>query len=124
MRSSHLRFAPPPTCPPAHQPLGQQTCGTTTLLRCLKPLLKATNELGLELEWLGYSRANYKFPDAQMFPHSSFQEEFGYLKKHPHLSAKLAGEGMRLVRVAAMQFGSVARSPTLPPPSPPHYRGC
>lgn len=70
-----------------------KTCGRTTLLRCLKPLLSLTSELGLELEWLGYSRKNYTFPDDQFYPHSSFHEEFDYLKKHPSLEAKLGGSG-------------------------------
>jgi S-adenosylmethionine decarboxylase len=70
-----------------------KTCGRTTLLRCLKPLLLLTTELGLELEWIGYSRKNYTFPQEQFFPHSSFQEEFDYLKKHPSLEAKLGGSG-------------------------------
>lgn len=70
-----------------------KTCGRTTLLRCLLPLLRFTAELGLELEWLSYSRKNYTFPDDQVFPHSSFQEEFGYLKKHPQLEARLDGSG-------------------------------
>lgn len=70
-----------------------KTCGKTTLLRCLQPLLRFVADLGLELEWLGYSRKNYTFPDDQVFPHSSFQEEFSYLKKHPHLNARLNGNG-------------------------------
>lgn len=70
-----------------------KTCGRTTLLRCLHPLLRHTAQLGLELEWLGYSRKNYTFPDDQCFPHSSFLEEFAYLKKHPNLSAHLDGSG-------------------------------
>lgn len=70
-----------------------KTCGRTTLLRCLKPLIKLTEELGMELEWLGYSRKNYSFPEDQVFPHSSFQEEFSYLKKHPNLEATLGGSG-------------------------------
>lgn len=73
-----------------------KTCGTTTLLRCLHVLLRATGQLGLELEWLGYSRKNYTFPDNQIFPHSSFEEEFQFLKKHPHLSARLNGAGYLL----------------------------
>ena len=45
-----------------------KTCGKTTLLRCLQPLLRFVADLGLELEWLGYSRKNYTFPDDQVFP--------------------------------------------------------
>mmetsp|Transcript_57633 Transcript_57633/g.115747 ORF Transcript_57633/g.115747 Transcript_57633/m.115747 type:complete len:424 (-) Transcript_57633:102-1373(-) len=70
-----------------------KTCGRTTLLRCLLPLLRLASDLGLELEWLSYSRKNYTFPNDQVFPHSSFQEEFGYLKKHPQLEKRLGGSG-------------------------------
>lgn len=58
----------------------------------------------MELEWLGYSRANYQFPDAQEYPHSSFQEEFSYLKKHPRLSAQLDGAGYILGPITGDHF--------------------
>lgn len=70
-----------------------KTCGKTTLLRCLHHVLRMTAQLGLELEWLGYSRKNYTFPDDQIFPHSNFEQEFQYLKKHPHLEQTLDGSG-------------------------------
>mmetsp|Transcript_4358 Transcript_4358/g.13595 ORF Transcript_4358/g.13595 Transcript_4358/m.13595 type:complete len:482 (-) Transcript_4358:335-1780(-) len=38
--------------------------------------------LGLRLEWVGYSRKNYVFPDEQPSPHTSFGEELAYLKAH------------------------------------------
>ena len=38
--------------------------------------------LGLKLEWVGYSRKNYVFPDEQPSPHTSFGEELAYLKAH------------------------------------------
>ena len=70
-----------------------KTCGQTTLLRCLEPLFSLTADLDLELEWLGYSRKNFTFPEGQMFPHCNFQDEFNYLKKHRHLESKLGGSG-------------------------------
>lgn len=70
-----------------------KTCGTTTLLKCLALLLKMTKQLGMELEWVGYSRKNYSFPGDQMWPHCSFSEEMSYLKSHAHLSARLNGSG-------------------------------
>jgi S-adenosylmethionine decarboxylase len=73
-----------------------KTCGTTTLLRCLMPLLKLTDALGLEVDWVGYSRKNFSFPEAQCFPHSSFNEEFEYLKRHPRLEQRVNGEGYLL----------------------------
>lgn len=70
-----------------------KTCGTTTLLKCLALLLNVTKELGMELEWVGYSRKNYTYPGDQMWPHCSFSEEMNYLKSHSHLSSRLNGSG-------------------------------
>ena len=45
-----------------------KTCGRTTLLRCLRRLVQeATSTLGLQLEWVGYSRKNYCFPDCLLY---------------------------------------------------------
>ena len=57
-----------------------KTCGTTTLLRCLPLLLAEARAIGMELEWLGYSRKNYTFPDDQHFPHQTFTQEVDYAK--------------------------------------------
>lgn len=43
-----------------------KTCGTTTLLRCLGTLLRYGDELGMVLEWVGYSRKNLNNPSAQV----------------------------------------------------------
>ena len=43
-----------------------KTCGTTTLLRCLSSLLQFADVLGMELTWVGYSRKNLLFPNAQV----------------------------------------------------------
>ena len=60
-----------------------KTCGRTTLLRCLRRLVQeATSTLGLQLEWVGYSRKNYCFPDDQVAPHGCFEDELRYLKAH------------------------------------------
>mmetsp|Transcript_11928 Transcript_11928/g.37950 ORF Transcript_11928/g.37950 Transcript_11928/m.37950 type:complete len:433 (-) Transcript_11928:212-1510(-) len=68
-----------------------KTCGRTTLLRCLRRLLEfatfsntTRRTLGLRVEWVGYSRKNYAFPDDQESPHTSFREELAYLKAHAH----------------------------------------
>ena len=60
-----------------------KTCGRTTRLRCLRRLVQeATATLGLQLEWVGYSRKNYCFPDDQVAPHGCFEDELRYLKAH------------------------------------------
>jgi S-adenosylmethionine decarboxylase len=71
-----------------------KTCGTTLLLKCLIPLIKYTEKLGLEIDWLSYSRKNYLFPKSQLYPHCHFENEFQYIKQHPMLSSKIInGEG-------------------------------
>lgn len=71
-----------------------KTCGTTTLLRCVATLLQAAlQQQGLVLEWMGYSRKNFTFPGDQLFPHSSFDQELGYLRAHSHLNQRLNGAG-------------------------------
>jgi len=55
-----------------------KTCGTTTLLCCLPLLLERAKEVGLELQWIGYTRKNFTFPEDQRFPHNSFGQEIAY----------------------------------------------
>lgn len=70
-----------------------KTCGTTTLLRCLGTLLQFADELGMELTWVGYSRKNLLFPNAQLWPHSNFGDEIKYLNTHEKLQDRLRGAG-------------------------------
>mmetsp|Transcript_11390 Transcript_11390/g.10897 ORF Transcript_11390/g.10897 Transcript_11390/m.10897 type:complete len:420 (-) Transcript_11390:262-1521(-) len=73
-----------------------KTCGTTTLLRCLAVLIEAARRLDLTLDWVGYSRKNFNFPEDQCFPHGSFNQELKYLFDHRNLSNKLDGHGYTL----------------------------
>jgi S-adenosylmethionine decarboxylase len=73
-----------------------KTCGTTTLLRCLALLIELGRRLDLELDWVGYSRKNFNFPDDQCFPHGSFTQELEYLCGHKRLYEKLDGNGYTL----------------------------
>lgn len=53
-----------------------KTCGRTTLLKCLPPLINAVeNYLGASADWLRFSHKNFAFPEDQKFPHSSFEQE-------------------------------------------------
>jgi len=70
-----------------------KTCGTTTLLRCLGALLHYADALGLELTWVGYSRKNLNNPNAQLWPHSSFDDEIRFLSSHEKLQERLRGSG-------------------------------
>ncbi|XP_015126743.1 S-adenosylmethionine decarboxylase proenzyme [Diachasma alloeum] len=58
-----------------------KTCGTTTPLQCLEPLLDLVEEYtGFdEVEDLFYSRKNYKRPELQNSPHRAFEDEVALL---------------------------------------------
>lgn len=58
-----------------------KTCGTTTPLQCLEPLLQMAFDMGgySEIEDLFYSRKNYKKPELQVSPHRGFEEEVAFL---------------------------------------------
>lgn len=58
-----------------------KTCGTTTPLQCLKPLMMLVEQYAGfdEVEDVFYSRKNFKRPDLQMRPHQVFEEEVALL---------------------------------------------
>jgi S-adenosylmethionine decarboxylase len=58
-----------------------KTCGTTTPLQCLEPLLKMANTIAgyNDVEDLFYSRKNFKRPELQFSPHRGFEEEVALL---------------------------------------------
>lgn len=78
------------------QMLVLKTCGTTTLLRCIGILIDLGRGLGLEIDWVGYSRKNFNFPGDQAFPHQSFHQELDYLHSHRTLCERLDGNGYTL----------------------------
>ncbi|KAL0585344.1 hypothetical protein ABG067_004876 [Albugo candida] len=69
-----------------------KTCGTTTLLACLPIIISAAKKLDMDIQWVGYSRKNYIFPEEQRFPHTSFTTEVAYLSQYfPNGSAHVLG---------------------------------
>mmetsp|Transcript_8100 Transcript_8100/g.6751 ORF Transcript_8100/g.6751 Transcript_8100/m.6751 type:complete len:107 (-) Transcript_8100:242-562(-) len=59
-----------------------KTCGTTLLLQGLRTLLDhAVNDIGLELEWLFYSRKSFLFPEFQKGVHCSLEDEVSLLRE-------------------------------------------
>ena len=73
-----------------------KTCGTTTLLRVIAVLIDLARKVGLEIDWVGYSRKNFNFPGDQAFPHQSFNQELEYLYSHRSLCERLDGNGYTL----------------------------
>ncbi|XP_031632196.1 S-adenosylmethionine decarboxylase proenzyme isoform X2 [Contarinia nasturtii] len=58
-----------------------KTCGSTTPLECIEPLLQMAETLAgyINVDYLFYSRKNFKRPDLQVTPHRSFEEEVALL---------------------------------------------
>lgn len=52
-----------------------KTCGTTTLLMTLEPLIEYTTALGMKMEWMAYTRKDFQQPLQQKFPHRDPAEE-------------------------------------------------
>jgi len=56
-----------------------KTCGTTTLLKVIPKLLEMAAACDLSVELVMYSRKNFLFPQAQVFPHTDWSVELEYL---------------------------------------------
>lgn len=58
-----------------------KTCGTTTPLQCIEPLLQMAEQIAgyTDVDELFYSRKNFKRPDLQVSPHRGFEEEVALL---------------------------------------------
>lgn len=71
-----------------------KTCGTTTLLHSVERLLHiAAKECNLcVLDDVFYSRKNFFFPDRQLHPHHSFEDECKYLDSYFDGSAYVVGK--------------------------------
>ncbi|CAN8300572.1 unnamed protein product [Cochlearia groenlandica] len=52
-----------------------KTCGTTQLLKSIRPLISLAGDLGLTLRACRYSRGSFIFPKSQPFPYTSFKDE-------------------------------------------------
>lgn len=59
-------------------------------------LIDLARKVGLEIDWVGYSRKNFNFPGDQAFPHQSFHQELDYLYSHRSLCERLDGNGYTL----------------------------
>ncbi|KAL1334722.1 hypothetical protein HN51_063706 [Arachis hypogaea] len=57
-----------------------KTCGTTQLLKSIRPLIFYSRLIGLTLCSCRYTRGTFIFPKSQPFPHTSFKDEVTYLE--------------------------------------------
>ncbi|KAK6117306.1 hypothetical protein DH2020_048951 [Rehmannia glutinosa] len=59
-----------------------KTCGTTQLLKSVRPLVDHAITMGLTLCGCRYTRGSFIFPNAQPYPHTSFKDEVIYLEEN------------------------------------------
>ncbi|CAA3022130.1 S-adenosylmethionine decarboxylase proenzyme 4-like [Olea europaea var. sylvestris] len=59
-----------------------KTCGTTQLLKSIRPLIQLACTMGLMICSCRYTRGNFIFPKAQPYPHTSFKEEIIFLENN------------------------------------------
>lgn len=53
-----------------------KTCGTTTLLNSIEPLIQlALTHCNLVADYVFFSRKNFRYPEKQLSPHTSIEEE-------------------------------------------------
>lgn len=58
-----------------------KTCGTTLLLKSVRLLVDLASTIGLTICGCRYTRGSFIFPDAQPYPHTSFEDEVVYLEQ-------------------------------------------
>lgn len=69
-----------------------KTCGTTTLLHTVNPILSIAKRLHLVVDFVFYSRKNFVFPHKQPAPHTSFDDEVKHLTSYfPEGSGYIVG---------------------------------
>ncbi|KAE8667965.1 S-adenosylmethionine decarboxylase proenzyme 4 [Hibiscus syriacus] len=59
-----------------------KTCGTTQLLKSVRPLIHFAGKLNLTLCECRYTRGSFIFPKSQPFPHTNFKEEVIYIEEN------------------------------------------
>ncbi|CAN1149838.1 S-adenosylmethionine decarboxylase proenzyme 4 [Linum perenne] len=58
-----------------------KTCGTTQLLKSVRPLIGMAADCEIQLCAIRYTRGSFIFPGSQPFPHTSFADEVDYLNR-------------------------------------------
>ncbi|KAJ4882509.1 S-adenosylmethionine decarboxylase proenzyme 4 [Raphanus sativus] len=58
-----------------------KTCGTTQLLKSIRPLIHLARDVNLTLRACRYSRGSFIFPDSQPFPYTSFEDEVSIVEE-------------------------------------------
>ncbi|KAG2300162.1 hypothetical protein Bca4012_011758 [Brassica carinata] len=58
-----------------------KTCGTTQLLKSIRPLIHLARNVNLTLRACRYSRGSFIFPNSQPFPYTSFEDEVAIVEE-------------------------------------------
>lgn len=69
-----------------------KTCGTTTLLKTVPPLLELAKNYDSKPELVVFSRKNYNFPARQPTPHHQFDAETDYLNQYFRGNSSILGD--------------------------------
>jgi len=88
-----------------------KTCGTTRLLSCIPTLLQYARNVfdgEFEMDYVLFTRRNYKYPDKQCFPHTSWEEEINVLKQSfPSGKDFLIGDKMVIIFIFLLMINVV-----------------
>eukprot|EP00529_Nitzschia_sp_RCC80_P020073 CAMPEP_0113508690 /NCGR_PEP_ID=MMETSP0014_2-20120614/37160_1 /TAXON_ID=2857 /ORGANISM="Nitzschia sp." /LENGTH=427 /DNA_ID=CAMNT_0000404437 /DNA_START=542 /DNA_END=1826 /DNA_ORIENTATION=- /assembly_acc=CAM_ASM_000159 len=79
-----------------HTSCPNRRCLSTRTWSSIALLIDLGRKVGLEIDWVGYSRKNFNFPGDQAYPHQSFHQELDYLYSHRTLCDRLDGSGYTL----------------------------
>lgn len=56
-----------------------KTCGTTTILFAIKPIVALAHKAGLKLQRIFFTHLDFSFPTNQIYPHGNFDHECQFL---------------------------------------------
>eukprot|EP01111_Echinosteliopsis_oligospora_P000998 TRINITY_DN1126_c0_g1_i2.p1 TRINITY_DN1126_c0_g1~~TRINITY_DN1126_c0_g1_i2.p1 ORF type:complete len:346 (-),score=78.45 TRINITY_DN1126_c0_g1_i2:118-1155(-) len=73
-----------------------KTCGTTTLLLAIPGIEKLAKAIGATIELITFARKSLNFPERQLYPHNSFDDEVAYLNKYFNENGHKHGNGHTL----------------------------
>jgi len=67
-----------------------KTCGATTLLRLLPHVFHIAATIGRSILRVRYSHLRYNYPERQLYPHVSFDDEYAYLQRSFNATVKMS----------------------------------
>uniref|UniRef100_A0A7N1A0M4 S-adenosylmethionine decarboxylase proenzyme n=1 Tax=Kalanchoe fedtschenkoi TaxID=63787 RepID=A0A7N1A0M4_KALFE len=89
-----------------------KTCGTTQLLKSVRPFIHHAAELGLSIRTCRYTRGSFIFPKAQPFPYTKFEDEVFCLEQSLPDSLRVRKSSIMPSRVPSHSWHVFAASTT------------